>query len=297
MKGQISYVDDYNENMYEQPSTVPFSDNDRADNVVSFPSNDVSNEEVQENEDTSLKKATIIPFRKKQVESITLNEWLMKYHLPDELQDLFVNMDLAMKYIHDQGYYITSFALDSIELLNNSIKQVKFDQLSELPSNFSDQKKIIHDNIFLSAVLQIGVYANCLQYFTTETMEFLKENFESFSIFLPENDVPYYKGIIERGASVYLSSYVGERKKRDLLNLNKEVSDGTPDNSKGKTFVKTNGIPADLTAEDLVPPNKANEIIYANLAKKDAAFVRALIYPILILLLGLTVLLLSYILA
>ena len=157
--------------------------------------------------------------------AVSLKDWFHESHSEEEYRNLFVYMSLAMKYIHDQGYYITSFALDSIELLNNSIKQVKFDQLSELPSNFSDQKKIIHDNIFLSAVLQIGVYANCLQYFTTETMDFLKENFESFSIFLPENDVPYYKGIIERGASVYLSSYVGERKKRDLLNLNKEVSE------------------------------------------------------------------------
>ena len=292
MKGQIPYVDDYNENMYEQPSTVPFSDNDRSDNVVSFPSKNVSNEEAQENEDTSLKKATIIPFRKKQVESITLNEWLMKYHLPDELQDLFVNMDLAMKYIHDQGYYITSFALDSIELLNNSIKQVKFDEVEEMPLNFSQQKELVHNNVFLSTVLQIGVYAKCLQYFTDETMQFLKENFDQFAIFLPEEDVPYYKGIVERGATVYYSEYVGQRKIRDLKNLETQFENDGGGKDTGKSLVKKTG---NYTAEDLVPQNThENEMIYANLAKKDAAFARALIYPVLILLFGLILLLLCY---
>ena len=111
---------------------------------------------------------------------------------------------------------------------------------------------------------------------------------------MPEEDIPYYRGVIERGASVYLSSYVGERKKRDLNNLDQQIND--EGSGKGKTLVKTNG--TSLTAEDLVPQNIAElQDVYRNLSKKDAAFARALIYPILILLVGLTVLLLSYLLA
>ena len=126
------------------------------------------------------------------------------------------------------------------------------------------------------------------------TIPSLKVNFQDFSIFLPPEDVPYYSGIIEKGASVYYSEYVGERKKRDLQNLEKEVSSNSGE-SQGKSLVKTNG--TNYTAEDFLPHNEeANEIIYASLARKEAAFARALIYPVLVFVLGFVVLFLAYLL-
>lgn len=284
MKEQIPYVDNNYDNRVEQNTAVPFyNDTNLAVSDDNFSSSGYN---------TDSSKGKIISFPKRNAESITLQEWLSKYHLQDELQSLFVNMDIAMKYIHDQGYYIKSFALDSIELLNNSIKQVKFDEVEEMPLNFSQQKELVHNNVFLSAVLQIGVYAKCLQYFTNETMQFLKENFDQFSIFLPEEDVPYYKGIVERGATVYYSEYVGQRKVRDLKNLETQFENDGGGKEDGKSLVKKTG---NYTAEDLVPQNTyENEMIYANLAKKDAAFARALIYPVLIFLAGLIILLLCY---
>lgn len=228
---------------------------------------------------------------------MTLSEWLQKYHMQEDLQNLFVNMDIAMKYIHDQGFYIESFALDRIKLLNDSIRLIRFENLAPFPNDITQQKELVRNNIFLSAVLQIGVYANCIQYFNTDTMQFLKENFNQFSMFLPQEDVPYYKGVIERDASVYYSAFVGERKKRELKELDKQLSgvDGGV-NSRGKALVKSNGL-AELSAEDLIPHNeKENGVIYKDLSKKEAAFARALIYPIMILIFGLTILLLSYLL-
>lgn len=228
---------------------------------------------------------------------MTLSEWLQKYHMQEDLQNLFVNMDIAMKYIHDQGFYIESFALDRIKLLNDSIRLIRFEILAPFPNDITQQKELVRNNIFLSAVLQIGVYANCIQYFNTDTMQFLKENFNQFSMFLPQEDVPYYKGVIERGASVYYSAFVGERKKRELKELDKQLSgvDGGV-NSRGKVLVKSNGL-AEPSAEDLIPHNeKENGVIYKDLSKKEAAFARALIYPIMILIFGLTILLLSYLL-
>src|SRR5699024_8034061 len=127
MKGQIPYVDNNYDNGVEQNSAVPFYNDVNTANVEekSFSS------DVSSNYDGV--KAKNIPFPKKRIESVTLQEWLSEYHLQDELQNLFVNMDLAMKYIHDQGYYITSFALDTIELLNDTINQVKFDSIAEMP--------------------------------------------------------------------------------------------------------------------------------------------------------------------
>lgn len=228
---------------------------------------------------------------------MTLSEWLQKYHMQEDLQNLFVNMDIAMKYIHDQGFYIESFALDRIKLLNDSIRLIRFEILAPFPNDITQQKELVRNNIFLSAVLQIGVYANCIQYFNTDTMQFLKENFNQFSMFLPQEDVPYYKGVIERGASVYYSAFVGEKKKRELKELDKQLSgvDGGV-SSRGKVLVKSNGL-AELSAEDLIPHNeKENGVIYKDLSKKEAAFARALIYPIMILIFGLTILLLSYLL-
>ncbi len=235
--------------------------------------------------------SNIGPYGHNKLESITLNDWLKDYHTTEQLQNLFVNMDIAMKYIHDQGYYISSFALDRISLLNHSIRQVKFHDLNIFPLDISQQKQVVRDNVFMAAVLHMGIYANCLQYFTMNTIPSLKENFHQFKIFLPSEDIPYYSGIIERGASVYYSSYVGERKKRDLQNLENEVSTDSGD-IRGKSLVKTNG--NNYIAEDFLPNNEGtNELIYASLIKKEAAFVRALIYPVLVFILGLVILFLS----
>lgn len=268
-------------NTKEQIPTVPYFDGVNGDQ--SFSSDDSFK---------NLKSSKIIPFRHKEIDSITLNEWLQSYRTNNQLQNLFVNMDIAMKYIHDQGYYISSFALDRISLLNHSIRQIQFQELAPLPYDISQQKQVVRDNIFMASVLHIGLYAKCLQHFTMNTTPAIKDNFQQFTIFLPPEDVPYYSGIIEKGASVYYSAYVGERKKRDLQNLEKEVSSGE-NNSSGKRLVKTNG--SAYTAEDFLPQNEeANELIYASLVKKEAAFARALIYPILVFVLGFVILFLSY---
>lgn len=268
-------------NTKEQIPTVPYFDGVNGDQ--SFSSDDSFK---------NLKSSKIIPFRHKEIDSITLNEWLQSYRTNNQLQNLFVNMDIAMKYIHDQGYYISSFALDRISLLNYSIRQIQFQELAPLPYDISQQKQVVRDNIFMASVLHIGLYAKCLQHFTMNTIPAIKDNFQQFTIFLPLEDVPYYSGIIEKGASVYYSAYVGERKKRDLQNLEKEVSSGE-NNSSGKRLVKTNG--SAYTAEDFLPQNEeANELIYASLVKKEAAFARALIYPILVFVLGFVILFLSY---
>lgn len=268
-------------NTKEQIPTVPYFDGVNGDQ--SFSSDDSFK---------NLKSSKIIPFRHKEIDSITLNEWLQSYRTNNQLQNLFVNMDIAMKYIHDQGYYISSFALDRISLLNHSIRQIQFQELAPLPYDISQQKQVVRDNIFMASVLHIGLYAKCLQHFTMNTIPAIKDNFQQFTIFLPPEDVAYYSGIIEKGASVYYSAYVGERKKRDLQNLEKEVSSGE-NNSSGKRLVKTNG--SAYTAEDFLPQNEeANERIYASLVKKEAAFARALIYPILVFVLGFVILFLSY---
>lgn len=283
MRGQVSYVSNDESFTHEQMNA----------GSLSAVGSDLSYDGMRNN----LQKIKRSKLKVHPDKVMTLSEWLQKYHMQEDLQNLFVNMDIAMKYIHDQGFYIESFALDRIKLLNDSIRLIRFENLAPFPNDITQQKELVRNNIFLSAVLQIGVYANCIQYFNTDTMQFLKENFNQFSMFLPQEDVPYYRGVIERGASVYYSAFVGERKKRELKELDKQLSgvDGGV-SSRGKVLVKSNGL-AELSAEDLIPHNeKENGVIYKDLSKKEAAFARALIYPIMILIFGLTILLLSYLL-
>lgn len=295
MAEQEQWNRNHNFSSFEQNSTVPFSSSSPSQIYSDNFQDDLDDLSHSNTFDVSemkqLRKSQIVPFRNKEVEAVTLDEWLKHYHTNNQLQNLFVNMDIAMKYIHNQGFYVSSFALDKISLLHQSIRQIQFQELMPLPYDISQQKKIVRDNIFMASVLHLGLYAKCLQHFTMSTIPAIKENFQQFSIFLPSEDVPYYSGIIERGASVYYSAYVGERKKRDLQNLEKEVSP-SGENGIGKQLVKTNG--SGYTAEDFIPHNEeANELIYASLVRKDAAFVRALIYPIIVFILGLVILLFS----
>ena len=72
--------------------------------------------------------------------------------------------------------------------------------------------------------MHIYAYAGLLEqlpYFNDSSLQFLKNNFNKFAIYLPESDVAYYRGVIERGASVHLYAYVDEKMKRDVSNLEK----------------------------------------------------------------------------
>lgn len=243
---------------------------------------------VVDSQQNKLTSAKIISFSKKQIESMKLQEWLDGFHSDEELREVFLNMDLAMKYIHEKEYCIESFNPKKIEILNNSLKQIRFDSLIQMPHDIDVQKELIREDIYSSTLLQIGVYSKCLAYLNPA---FLKSNFSEFTIFLPEGDVPYYKGIVERGAAVYFSSYVAEKKKRDLQALETQFDEGGAE--RGKSLVKSNG--KSISAEEMLDQNiRINASIYSDLAKKDAAYVHFLIYPIIVALIGFTVVLLVY---
>ena len=206
-------------------------------------------------------------------EEISLDEWVFEHSNADEMRSIFLNMDRALKYIHDHGYCIEVFYPSEIEVLNNEDDYIQFNQLMELPSDFVDRKKYIQEDIFNSSLVQIGMYSNSLKYLTPT---FLKENFDSFTQFLPEGDVPYYRGVVQRGASVYFCEYSLEKRNRDLENLAKEVGETSSDKSGGSITP----LKEDITNE------RINSIIYKQLSgKKDAAFIYALVIPSVLLML------------
>lgn len=200
----------------------------------------------------------------REVEAVTLSEWIEEHSSEEELRSLFLNLDIALKYIHDHGYCIEVFYPTEIEILNNNDKYICFRKLMELSPDIERRKQMIQEDILHSAFVQLGIYSNSLKYLS---IDFLRENFDSFTQFIPADDVPYYRGVILRNASVYYCEYRQEKNSRDLQNLEKELNV----NDYNKNFIKEKGA---LTND------KINDKIYRQInGLNDKAFVYSLIIP------------------
>ena len=196
--------------------------------------------------------------------SMTLEEWVATHASEEELRSIFLNMDRALKYIHEHGYCIEEFYPTEIQVLNNEDDYIQFKKLLKMPLDDALCKKIIQEDIFRSSLIQIGIYAKCLKYLKPN---FLVENFDSFTQFIPNDDVPYYRGVIQRGASVYFCEYALEKRNRDLQDLEAQIGNGEG----AKVLLKDN---VDLTN------NSINDLIYRQInGLKDKAFVHLLLIP------------------
>ena len=49
--------------------------------------------------------------------AISLDDWIKSYRDEEEMREIFLNMDRAMKYVHDHGYCIKSFHPKEIEII------------------------------------------------------------------------------------------------------------------------------------------------------------------------------------
>ena len=219
------------------------------------------------------------------VEAVSLDSWIKSFRDEEEMREIFLNMDRAMKYLHDRGYCVKSFDPRNIYILNNSLNQIKLD-IIPLPEDYAIRKQYIKEDIYNSSFIQIGLYSKCLPYLNRD---FLKSNFDKFCEFLPEGDVPYYRGVIDRGASVYFCEYAMEKANRDLANLEKELAEEgmglgvpKPKNTMGDVNVNT----------------RINDGIYKQLSgKREAAFVSLLLFPTALLVVGVIIALISLIIS
>lgn len=209
---------------------------------------------------------------KNNYDSISLDDWIKEHHSEDELREVFLNLDRALKYIHEHGYCIEVFYPTEIMVLNNETDHIQFNKLLELSSNEEMKRQMIKEDIFNSSLVQIGLYSNSLRYLTPE---FLKENFDAFAQFLPTGDIPYYRGVVQRGASVYFCEFALEKRNRDLEELEKQLGE---DGDKNKELWKSK-IPQTSITNDRV-----NDTIYKQInGLKDSAFIHFLILPTIVL--------------
>lgn len=200
-------------------------------------------------------------------ESVTLSEWVNSHHSEDEMRSVFLNMDRALKYIHEHGYCIDVFHPSEINVLNNDDKYIQFKKLVELSKNYDIAKEMVREDIFRSSFIQIGMYTNSLSYLNPN---FLKENFDSFAEFLPNDDVSYYRGVVQRGASVYYCEFSEEKSKRNLEDLERQLGEKTNITEIPKTKDMTN--------------KKQNDQIYRQInGINEAAFLNIALVPLIIL--------------
>ncbi len=200
----------------------------------------------------------------------TLLEWCGKHNKEEEMRSVFLNMDRTLKYIHEHGYCIESFSPTDIYILNDKDDYIQFRKLVELSSDLEIRKKMIQEDIFKSSIIQLSMYGNIS--LNTLNIDFLKENFDSFTIFLPNDDVAYYRGVIQRGASVYFCEFALEKRKRDLEMLSQEVGNVSEEEKE-----KVN---APVTDDELTN-KKVNDLIYRQInGLRDAAFINLLIVPL-----------------
>ncbi len=207
-------------------------------------------------------------------DSVSLESWIRTRHSEEEMREVFLNMDRAMKYIHDRGYCVRSFHPKEIEIMNHSLNQIRFTGLLEMPVSSLERKQYIKEDIYNSSYVQIGIYTKCLYWLNKQ---YLKDNFDNFAQFIPDGDVPYYRGVVERGASVYFCEYDLEKRKRDLVALEKEVGG--------------ENVPTDTSHLSKVDVNEGiNSVIYRQISRRnDAAYVNFLVYPALLFTVGIII--------
>ena len=211
------------------------------------------------------------PFNKDS-KKVDLFSWISSHRSEDEMREVFLNMDIALKYIHAHGYCIEIFHPSKIFVLDDQVDHIQFECLTELDS--SERNEMVKEDIFNSSLIQIGLYTNTLKYLTPQ---FLRDNFDDIARFIPEGDVPYYRGVVQRGASVYFSEFALEKMNRDLIQLEKQINES--EGKKDNTSVENN-----VSVENL-SNDKINDSIYKQInGLRDAAFINWLIIPTIILL-------------
>ena len=204
-----------------------------------------------------------------------VKDWLKYNSSNEDISRLFYNMSSTMKYIHDNDYYVKSFNLAEIDIINEeTLSPIEYKIIKRIETE--EDRKNIPNNIHILALMQLGAYSNTLEYFNPT---FAEENFNEFEIFIPEDDIPYLRGAIQRNSPVYYCDFVNARNKREIEQLEKETG-GIDTAIGGMSKSKSTAIGRAMT-------DKETEKLYKNnFDDRQAAFTTFLILPLTMILLG-----------
>ena len=176
----------------------------------------------------------------------SLVEWYNRYPKMDDVTNKFILMDRTLKYIHENGYYVTNFNPKNIMIgFNSSDNYIVYKNISPMSS---DAKNLEASNIYNLAFLELSIYANMLETIDYLKPQFVKEHFNEFKVFLPEDLANYYQRVLVSNGGGYLSDYVNSKNER-LIN----DTAGALGNSSNRKLVKSNGHYQSDDSKQLVP--------------------------------------------
>ena len=132
-------------------------------------------------------------------------------------QKLFYKLDSLMKKLHDMGYAVSSFDVSDI-----LVEPLKYNSVREDKENL-----YVHDNIRELANIAIKIYGTDSEKFKEiENVAVTRDNYDMFREFIPSAVEPYYRGIILRDATVYLSDFMKAKRDREVADANRELQSG-----------------------------------------------------------------------
>ena len=141
---------------------------------------------------------------------ISLADWVSMHDSMEEKREFLLNADLALKFLNSNGIKVDSFDFNDIFIVDDNIREIKFNVINNIGSvTPADTRSNIYDEAKLALYLYL---------YPCDVIDdnFLKSHFKDFSFAFPTEDVPYYQGIVERGASVYFSDFDYQKRKMDL---------------------------------------------------------------------------------
>jgi len=216
----------------------------------------------------------------------TLRQWHNEYHENNEYQQLFYLMDYTMRFVHNSNFYISRFDCDHIIIgqENGANSYVAYQDIEPIP-NEELSFDAIEQNKVNFTLLQIGLYSDTISYAKDNYLSFVKENFDQFLMFVPEEDANYFKSMILHGGHIYYSDYCDARNQQELNSITKSLEeDGGA--SRGKSFNKST-----------VSGKVAAQLYQLSDDSNMSAFVKHYILPFIIIFLSMIIPLLSWVFA
>lgn len=221
---------------------------------------------------------------------MTLREYTESYHDNMTIKKLFYTMSKTMEYVHTNGYYIASFQPEEINIIEDE-KSRQYCQYQKVAS-FEESLLIkqMNKNMYDFALLQLATYADMLDYLTPRFMEknptFIKENFDRFKGFIPEDDEGFFKSVLVRQSYFYYSSFKDQQQKKEIEKMGQSLPSSTVTApARGRSLVKETAASKLYSGEEY-----KQEMPIEN---KTAAFVTNYILPMIIFTLSLLIPLLA----
>ena len=194
----------------------------------------------------------------------------------EEIKKFFLSFDKKMKMYHENNYVIISFKLQDILVFKRVLSGMNdYDVDFKYYDKQENTSITPKDNIFYAACLAVGVYNNCLSYINPEKPKFLKNNFYLFAENIPNDVVSYYRGVIERGAEVYLIEFVATSKQQEIDRMKMEMEAENRKAEEERKKIEVNKTPS----------SRKNDIW----GTSDAAFSSVALFPILFSILGILI--------